>query len=67
MYFIINLFKRFTHSPAITGTTLGRWSIDYSYRTINKKIDQSNEDHCGPCGKVNKNTVLREIDEFYFL
>ena len=65
MHFIINLFKRFTHSPAITYTTLGRWNIDYSYRTINKKIDQSNEDHCGTCTRVNE-TARREIDEYYF-
>ena len=66
MYFIISLFKRFTHSPAITGTTLGRWSIDYSHRTINKKIDQSNEDHCGSCSKETVKAT-REIDEYYFL
>ena len=34
---------------------LGRWTIDYndprSAEKINKKIDLSNEDHCGPCGQ----------------
>ena len=29
---------------------LGRWSLDYCPRKIERKIDQSNEDHCGPCG-----------------
>ena len=32
---------------------LGRWKIDYtdprSAEKINKKIDLSNEDHCGTC------------------
>jgi len=29
---------------------LGRWNNECSVKT-NKKIDFSNEDHCGPCGK----------------
>ena len=29
---------------------LGRWKIDYCTNKINRKIDQANEDHCGPCG-----------------
>ena len=29
---------------------LGRWNIDYCVKKINRKIDLSNEDHCGPCG-----------------
>jgi hypothetical protein len=34
-----------------TPKTLGRWGIDYCNDTLNKKIDLSNEDHCGPCGQ----------------
>lgn len=30
---------------------LGRWNIDYCSEIINKKIDLSNEDNCGPCGQ----------------
>jgi hypothetical protein len=31
---------------------LGRWNIPYSiYLKMNKKVDLSNEDHCGPCGQ----------------
>lgn len=30
---------------------LGRWNIDYCNKKLNKKIDLSNEDHCGPCGQ----------------
>ena len=29
---------------------LGRWKIDYCTNKINRKVDQANEDHCGPCG-----------------
>jgi hypothetical protein len=30
---------------------LGRWNIDYCSKKINRKIDLSNVDHCGPCGQ----------------
>lgn len=45
-----NLIKRDPIPP------LGRWNIDYCSTKINKKIDLSNEDHCGPCGMY-KNEV----------
>ena len=37
---------------------LGRWNIDYCNKKLNKKVDLSNEDHCGPCGQyiLDKNT-----------
>jgi hypothetical protein len=35
----------------ITRTMLGRWKIDYCNVKINRKIDLSNEDHCGPCSQ----------------
>ena len=31
---------------------LGRWNIDYCFKKIDRKIDSSNEDHCGPCGQT---------------
>jgi hypothetical protein len=30
---------------------LGRWKLDYCSKKMNRKIDMSNEDHCGPCGQ----------------
>ena len=30
---------------------LGRWNLDDCSKRINKKVDLSNEDHCGPCGQ----------------
>jgi hypothetical protein len=30
---------------------LGRWTIEYCDKKMNKKVDLSNEDHCGPCGQ----------------
>jgi hypothetical protein len=29
---------------------LGRWNINYCDK-VKRKVDFSNEDHCGPCGK----------------
>lgn len=42
---------------------LGRWNIDYCNKKINKKVDLSNEDHCGPCGQyiISKNAVKSKI------
>jgi len=49
MRFIIKTIKHFIKNepPRI----LGRWNIDYCKKKMNKKIDLSNEDHCGPCGE----------------
>ena len=33
-------------------TSLGRWGLEYNSKKINRKIDWSNEDHCGPCGQL---------------
>jgi hypothetical protein len=30
---------------------LGRWRTEHCRSQMNKKIDLSNEDHCGPCGQ----------------
>lgn len=30
---------------------VGRWNIEKCNIKLNKKIDMSNEDHCGPCGQ----------------
>jgi len=30
---------------------LGRWRIEDCHLKINNRVDLSNEDHCGPCGK----------------
>ena len=40
---------------------LGRWYIDYCDKKINRKIDYSNEDHCGPCGQYKKNITSKQI------
>lgn len=45
---ITNLMKRFNFKQP--KKILGRWNIDECNLKINRKIDYSNEDHCGPCG-----------------
>ena len=30
---------------------VGRWSIEKCDKKNNARIDRSNEDHCGPCGR----------------
>ena len=42
---IINIFSKEIPKP------LGRWHIDYCTIKIDKKIDLSNEDHCGVCNQ----------------
>jgi hypothetical protein len=48
----LNIFKKETHSPI----KIGRWNINYSQKIIDRKMDLSNEDHCGPCGQYKINT-----------
>jgi hypothetical protein len=44
---IFNIIKRIIKDD---NKVLGRWKIDYCDKKLDKKIDLSNEDHCGPCG-----------------
>jgi hypothetical protein len=45
--FINNIFVK---NQAVS---LGRWNIVYCQEKINKKVDLSNEDHCGTCSNFN--------------
>ena len=38
---------------------IGRWRIETCKASMNKKIDLSNEDHCGPCGQYAFEKVLK--------
>jgi len=53
---MLNIWKRVTNifSPE-PRKMLGRWNMEICDKQRNRKIDYSNEDHCGPCGnKKNK-------------
>ena len=49
---IMNIIKTFFKNDS--KTVLGRWHLNDCHLRINKKIDFSNEDHCGPCGQYKK-------------
>ena len=49
MALILNFFKKML--PKELPKPLGRWKLEYCNVKLNNKIDLSNEDHCGPCGK----------------
>ncbi len=66
---IINNMKYFISNIWFTQPTvlLGRWNVDYCENKINRKIDLSNEDHCGVCNNDtininNKNINFKTID-----
>lgn len=44
--FFVNLFEKIREPKKI----LGRWTMETCQNKIARKIDLSNEDHCGPCG-----------------
>jgi len=65
MKFIIDKLKLFIIKNRENKLILGRWNVDYCDKKINNKIDQSNEDHCGPCGqyllnKLQQNSSLKK-------
>jgi hypothetical protein len=41
---------------------LGRWRIENCNEQMSKKVDLSNEDHCGPCGQYA--SKIKEKKEF---
>ena len=47
MKFIKNLIQKIIKDDK---KILGRWNMENCDKKTNKKIDLSNEDHCGPCG-----------------
>ena len=49
MNFIEIIIKKLR--PKDISRPLGRWRIENCNTKMNKKIDLSNEDHCGPCGE----------------
>jgi hypothetical protein len=60
MKYIFSFIKKFIPKDIVK--PLGRWKIENCNVQLNKKIDLSNEDHCGPCGQyiLDKNKKKRE-------
>jgi hypothetical protein len=57
--------KFFVKEPVVL---LGRWNIVYCQQKINKKIDLSNEDHCGTCNSIQEQKKFKNdnIKSFIF-
>jgi hypothetical protein len=49
MKVIFSFIKNFISKEIVK--PVGRWGIENCNIKLNKKIDLSNEDHCGPCGQ----------------
>lgn len=47
---IFNIVSRAFDKPQIP-PKLGRWGLIHDQR-VDRKVDWSNEDHCGPCGSL---------------
>jgi hypothetical protein len=67
MKFLTTLIRQFFQKEM--PKPLGRWKIDNCNVTMNQKIDLSNEDHCGPCGKyalekIASNNKIKDTDKF---
>ena len=45
MSIVQNIMKKELPRP------LGRWRLEDCILKINNRVDLSNEDHCGPCGR----------------
>jgi hypothetical protein len=57
----MDILKRFARTDS--KILLGRWGLNDCNKRINKKIDLSNEDHCGPCGQYDQVLEYREISK----
>lgn len=63
-FFSNTLMQMFKKDDTIIFKNLHRWSIDYSHKQINRKIDLANEDNCGPCGNLE---LIKKINENKFI
>ena len=59
--YLNEFFPKFLPKPKLN--PVGRWNNDCHLKT-NKKIDFSNEDHCGPCGQ-NLLNKCKNIKDFH--
>jgi len=71
MKYLTTLFKNLIKEVP---KPLGRWNIEKCSKKIKYKVDQANEDNCGPCGhyhiqqieynnqaKIQETVVLKKI------
>jgi len=68
MKFLQNIITKL--KPTEILMPLGRWRTEKCTIQMSKKIDLSNEDHCGPCGqyaleKLKNKTKSKKIETFF--
>ena len=66
MKFITNILKKLNHTKDIP-ISLGRWKIEDCNIKMYRKIDLSNEDHCGPCGQYEVEKVNIDLNKNIYL
>jgi hypothetical protein len=64
MKFIKSILQEFLRKEK---KVLGRWNIEYCDTKMNKKVDLSNEDHCGPCGQYILDKTTKNINNIKLL
>ena len=47
-----------------TINTLGRWSVLDCEKKTRRRIDWTNHDHCGPCGKTQVHVTKKMFDKY---
>lgn len=63
MRFIIRFVNRFLKNDNYP-KPIGRWYRDSCENKLARKVDLTNEDHCGPCGQYShKNIHIKPIDK----
>jgi len=55
MRYVMNLLKQFL--PKELPKPVGRWRTENCEKQLKRKIELSNEDHCGPCSEY----VLKKV------
>ncbi len=63
MKYIFSFIKKIIPKEIVR--PLGRWKIESCNVQINKKIDLSNEDHCGPCGEYILDKNKKNVKSIY--
>ena len=56
---IMDILSKFARTDS--KILLGRWGLNDCYKRTNKKVDLSNEDHCGPCGQYDQVLEYKKI------
>ncbi len=64
MYFIPKIIRNFFTRQLPVTVPNGRWKLENCNIKVNRKIDLSNEDHCGPCGQHFKQIVPEKQLDF---